>query len=586
MRRLVPLLWPCITLSLVLLLWPAMSVASTPALDLDEGWEYRWGDSPLLADGTPAWLRESAPEGTWQSIDFPSNPPGREGRRHAWFRITLPAGEWRDPVLYVYSIDLIAQAFLDDVLIYQHGSFDERGEGPFVGWPWHMISLPEDFAGRQLSFRVYSNYTDIGLWGEVRLMDRPDLFTMILQRSATDLAVSAFCLLLALLASGFALVQQRRRNFIGIALFSFATGIMILAETQASQFLLARPLAWDYMAAGGYFALPVGIGLLLETWFSGRQKRWIRYLWQFHLGYWLLAIGLALAGVVNLSSTFPVYDVLLAISLPLLFTLLIASLKRLGGEQRLIIAAYGVFALLLLLDMSVAHGLLAWQRIPVSLGALLFSLVIVAISLRHYARTQRELVVLNQRLEKEVAERTGELQQMVERFRIFSYQDPLTGLKNRRYFNEMLAREAALAKRGTPLTLAMLDIDHFKLFNDLHGHEAGDSVLVTTARLIGEHFREADVVCSLGGEEFVILMPSTAEGQAREAIERLLEAVRRHRFEHGDSALGRVALSCGIASYPTHTDDPCALVQLADTALYHAKRSGRDRCETYASTVT
>lgn len=586
MRRLDSLLWPCLTLSLVLLLWPTIALASAPALDLNEGWEYRWGDSPYLADGTPAWLVETQPEGAWQSIDFPSNPPGRDGQRHAWFRIILPAGEWRDPVLYVYSIDLIAQAFLDDVLIYQHGSFNERGEGPFVGWPWHMISLPEDFADRQLSFRVYSNYTDIGLWGEVRLMDRPDLFAMILQRSAADLAVSAFCLLLALLATGFALVQQRRRNFIGIALFSLASGIMILAETQASQFLLSKPLAWDYMAAGGYYALPVGIGLLLETWFSGRHKRWIRRLWQFHLGYWLLAIGLALAGVVNLSSTFPVFDVLLAISLPLLFALLIGSLKRLGGEQRLIIAAYGVFGLLLLLDMSVAHGLLPWQRIPVSLGALLFSLVIVAISLRHYARTQRELVVLNQHLEKEVAERTRELQELVERFRIFSYQDPLTGLKNRRYFNEIFAREAAIAKRGTPLTLAMLDIDHFKLFNDLHGHEAGDCVLVTTARLIGEHFREADVVCRLGGEEFVILMPSTTEGQAREAMERLLDTVRQHRFEHGDSALGRVGLSCGIASYPAHTDDPYALVQLADAALYRAKRSGRDRCETYAPTVT
>ncbi|WP_245904448.1 sensor domain-containing diguanylate cyclase [Billgrantia lactosivorans] len=551
-------------------------------MDLDKGWEYRWGDSPRLADGTLAWLDDTIDESAWQAIEFPSNPPGREGNRHAWFRITLPDGEWRDPVLYVYSIDLIAQAFLDGELIYQHGSFDARGEGPFVGWPWHVISLPEDFAGRQLAFRVYSNYTDIGLWGEVRLMDRPQLFAMILNRSAADLVVSAFCLLLALLAGGFALLHQRRQTFAGIGFFSLASGVMILAETQASQLLLAAPLLWDYLAAAGYYALPVGIGLLLQPWFSDRRARWIRRLWQFHLGYLVLALGLALIGVVNLSSTFPPYDVLLAVTLPVLFALVAGHLRQLNGEQRLIIAAYGLFALLLLVDMAVAHGLLPWRRVPVSLGALGFSLAIVAISLRHYAHTQRELLELNQRLEQQVADRTRDLQHLVEQLRAFSYQDPLTGLKNRRHFDEIFAHEAAIARRGTPLTLVMLDIDHFKQFNDLFGHEAGDAVLVATARLIGDHFREADVVCRLGGEEFVVVMPGASARQASEAVERLLASMRQQSFLHGGEALGCVSLSCGIASYPAHADDPYALIRLADLALYRAKHCGRDRSETYA----
>ncbi|MCE8015185.1 GGDEF domain-containing protein [Halomonas sp. MCCC 1A17488] len=565
---------------LVLLFFPVVA-AATSSLDLDSGWEYRWGDSPTLEDGTPVWL-VTDDEAAWQAIDFPSNPPGRDGNHHAWFRITLPDGEWRDLVLYIYSIDLIAQAFLDTEPIYQHGNFDARGQGPFIGWPWHVISLPEDFGGRQLAFRVYSNYTDIGLWGEVRLMDRPEFFAMILNRSAADLVVSAFCLLLALLAGSFALIHQRRQTFAGIGLFSLASGVMILAETQASQLLLATPLLWDYLAAAGYYALPVGIGLLLEPWFTNRLSRWIRRLWQLHLGYLVLALGLALSGVINLSSTFPVFDALLATSLPVLFALIAGHLKRLNGEQRLVIAAYGLFALLLLLDMAVAHGLLPWQRIPVSLGALGFSLAIVAISLRHYVLTQRELIGLNQRLEQQVADRTQDLQHMVEQLRAFSYQDPLTGLKNRRHFDEVFAHEAASARRGGALTLVMLDIDHFKHFNDLYGHDAGDAVLTATARLIGEHFREADVVCRLGGEEFVVIMPGATAQQASEAVERLLASMREQSFLHGGEALGCVSLSCGIASYPTHADDPTELVRLADMALYRAKHCGRDRSETYA----
>ncbi|WP_104204269.1 sensor domain-containing diguanylate cyclase [Billgrantia saliphila] len=555
--------------------------ASASALDIDTGWEYRWGDSPLQADGRPTWLLEPS-AGEWNAIDFPSNPPARNGNRHVWFRTTLPAGEWRDPVLYVYSIDLIAQVFLGTELIYQHGRFDANGEGRFAGWPWHVISLPEDFAGRQLSFRVFSDYTDIGLWGEVKLADRPELLGNILKRSADELIVSAFCLLLSLLAGIFSVIQTERRSFVGTALFSLASGIMILAESQASQLLIAAPLLWDYLAAAGYYALPVGIGLLLEPWFESRHSRWIRRLWQGHLAYLLGAMALAASGAVNLSSTFPVFDALLAVTLPVLFTLVIARLRRLSGEKKLIIAAYGLFALLLLIDMAVAHGLLPWRRVPVSVGALVFSLAIVAISLHHYARTQRELVQLNQHLEKQVAERTQALQGMVERLHAFSYQDPLTGLKNRRHFDEVFAHEAANARRGKTLTLVMLDIDHFKRLNDLHGHEAGDTVLVATSHLLSQHFRDADVVCRLGGEEFVVILPGASANQAAERVERFLEAMRRQRFVHAERELGPVSLSCGIATYPEHAGDPLELIHLADMALYRAKRRGRDRSETSA----
>lgn len=77
---------------------------------VDEGWQYRWGDSPFLANGTPRWVLEDEPD-QWQAIAFPSNPPGRQGREHAWFRVTLPEGEWFAPVLYIYSVDIIVQAW-------------------------------------------------------------------------------------------------------------------------------------------------------------------------------------------------------------------------------------------------------------------------------------------------------------------------------------------------------------------------------------------------------------------------------------------------------------------------------------------
>lgn len=554
--------------------------AEAAPLDLTDGWEYRWGDSPFNDAGIPGWTLDGDAD-DWRAIDFPSNPPGRDGRRHAWFRINLPEGEWRDPVIYIYSIDLIAQVYLGSRLIYQYGDFDERGEGRFAGWPWHLIELPEDFAGQTLHFRVYSNYIDIGLWGEVKLMDRLDTLEHVLDSSAKALGTGLFSILLAVLAGIFALVGTQRRSFAAIALFSLAAGIMLIAETQASQLLANRPLLWDTLAASGYFTLPVAMGLLLENWLA-HHARLLRRLWQLHLAYLVGAIVATRLGWIDLAITFPVFDVLLLVTLPVMLVVAVRHVALLSIEQRLIILSYAIFATLLLIDMAVAHGVLPWWRVPVSIGALGFSLAIVSISLWHYHQTQRELRLLNLSLERQVAERTSDLRQLVEKLEFYSYEDTLTGLKNRRHFDEMLQHEAAVARRqGTPLALAMIDIDHFKRFNDRYGHAAGDSVLAGIGDLLRRHFRDSDVVCRMGGEEFVAILPGATPSQAEQRTAALIEEVRGLRFRHQGVSLDPITLSCGIAAYPDHAEDPLALIGLADKALYHAKHRGRNRSETY-----
>ncbi len=552
--------------------------AAPPPLAL-EGWEYRWGDSPAGPEGRPAWLTEAS---GWQAIDFPSNPPGRQGQQHAWFRTTLPDGEWRDPVLYITSIDLIGQLYLDGELLYQYGEFDAEGRGDFAGWPWHMIELPADFAGATLHLRVYSYYTDIGLWGEVQLMDRLDGLNAVLQNSAKALAVGTFCLLLAVLALLFALLGPQRHGFVGIALFASASGLMLLAEAPARQLLLERALWWDTLRAASYFTLPVAMSLLLAHWLDGAAARWMRWLWRLHLAYLAGALTLVQAGAISLSLTFPAFDALLAITLPLMLLLALWQVPRLGMEQRLIVASFVLFAPLLLVDMLVAHGFVSWRSVPLSTGALGFALAIAGLSLWDYRRTQQRLAELNRSLERQVAERTAELDRLVETLEGYSYQDALTGLKNRRYFDELLDHEARSADReGQAFSLVLMDLDHFKQVNDRYGHEGGDQVLRQFATLLQAHFRDSDVVCRLGGEEFVALLPGADPANAAARAAAVTRAVGQHAFRCGTEAPFRVTLSCGVASYPAHTADPLALVGLADHALYCAKRSGRNRIVTW-----
>ncbi|MFH1044976.1 MAG: sensor domain-containing diguanylate cyclase, partial [Pseudomonadota bacterium] len=159
-----------------------------------------------------------------------------------------------------------------------------------------------------------------------------------------------------------------------------------------------------------------------------------------------------------------------------------------------------------------------------------------------------------------------------------SIRDALTGLYNRRYLEGTLPRELARARRaGRPLAVFMLDVDHFKNFNDSHGHEAGDAVLKALGKTFRDNCRQSDFACRFGGEEFTLVLPEADESAAREWAARLLQRVRAMEVKAGGQTLPKVTVSIGLALLPTHGEDAETLLQAADLALYDAKHAGRDR---------
>lgn len=165
-----------------------------------------------------------------------------------------------------------------------------------------------------------------------------------------------------------------------------------------------------------------------------------------------------------------------------------------------------------------------------------------------------------------------------ETLRIQSIRDPLTGLFNRRYLEASLERELTRAKRSRhPVCVIMVDVDHFKRFNDTFGHEAGDVVLVEVAGVLKAATREDDIACRYGGEEFTLILPEASAALATERAGQIREAIRKLHLEHRRRSLGTVTASFGIAVYPQDSGTPAGLVQAADAALYQAKQAGRDR---------
>lgn len=157
--------------------------------------------------------------------------------------------------------------------------------------------------------------------------------------------------------------------------------------------------------------------------------------------------------------------------------------------------------------------------------------------------------------------------------------DPLTHVENRRSFQDILRHEFTVARRyNHPLSLLGLDVDHFKLVNDRHGHPSGDYVLKEFAVILKQTVRDSDVVARTGGEEFAILLPKAGPEQAMSMAQRMRRAVSERRFETYGQTI-HVTTSVGLASYPSDAEitDPDMLVFLADQALLSAKETGRDR---------
>jgi diguanylate cyclase (GGDEF)-like protein len=200
---------------------------------------------------------------------------------------------------------------------------------------------------------------------------------------------------------------------------------------------------------------------------------------------------------------------------------------------------------------------------------------------RQAVERSEQLVIARSALAQEVTKRLWaerELTQANHSLQVKAMRDTLTGLYNRGYLEESLEREASRARRsGQPFGLMMIDIDHFKRFNDTFGHAAGDAVLRTVGEYLLSLARAEDIPCRYGGEEFVLLMAHTSNATVRERAERLRQGVHALRIECDRRNVGSITTSVGIASFSSRTEDGHAVLRLADAALYRAKQAGRNR---------
>jgi len=229
-------------------------------------------------------------------------------------------------------------------------------------------------------------------------------------------------------------------------------------------------------------------------------------------------------------------------------------------------------------SIVLVSSIAVWSTIegrgPFALGPLNLSLLILLAFIS-------TLVMTGLMLSAAVEERRRAMEKLAQALRDLREQastDPLTGLYNRRHLWESLQREWLRARRrGHTLAVIMIDLDYFKRVNDIHGHSAGDHVLVEVAELLKAGIRGSDIACRFGGEEFALMLPEADLAAVRRRTEGIREAILGLELWHRGRPLGRITASFGIALFPDHADDLESLLRAADEALYAAKHDGRDR---------
>jgi diguanylate cyclase (GGDEF)-like protein len=245
--------------------------------------------------------------------------------------------------------------------------------------------------------------------------------------------------------------------------------------------------------------------------------------------------------------------------------------------------AFFAFVAPIIVPTSLAF-MLRGDLMSVAMGAMLAVFAAVQSVIGH--RTNRWIVdtlrlqAQRENLTTDLYRTTAELTRREAILRIMANHDELTGLFNRYYLFETMAREMRRAQRlAAPITIAILDIDHFKDFNDNFGHEAGDEILRTMGAFLQRSVRGSDIVCRYGGEEFLLVFFDSNTLAALPRLAQICEGIKDTRYACRGLPLPGVTLSVGVAQYPDHARTVDGLIRAADRALYAAKKAGRDRIE-------
>jgi signal transduction histidine kinase len=370
----------------------------SPPIELTKNWQYRWGESPADEKGVPLWTYQELNSPEWKPAPSQYNLPGHEGKKILWLRASLPAGTWKLPTIYLPRVFLNLEVYLESKLIYSFGELESAYANRFSAFVPHRISLPEDFQGKNLFFRLYSDWSRInGIEGTVLMGSNETLLLHIIRRNAGHFIVGAFCVFIGLFSLAIYLDRSVRRAYAALSfgLFSTFIGIVFIAVISPIVLLVPAPAFWYYALFISFLLFPPALIAFVDQVIGPGYKYFVRRLWQLHLVIAIIAIVLEVLNIIPLAAWQSYLRLLWIIDCLAIMVVSLHAAIQGRIEARIFTAGIGFFSIFALHDILRETGV---NLMPV--GTFIFIHLLVYILFRRFTENSRRLRIYSKELEE------------------------------------------------------------------------------------------------------------------------------------------------------------------------------------------
>ena len=384
------------------------SMAQRPDADagvllLDEGWHYRWGDSPLDERGVPVWTYDTLAT-AWQPTATLFAPPGEE-QTFLWLRIRLPEDLPEVPIVGTAYITLSFEAYLDTTRIYRFGELQPDLRNKYGDRFPQFIPLPADAEGRMLSLRIFSDYrVRIGIDSPVYLGSEGEVLRAVYRGDLARFIIGIILLVIGVLALVLLVkVRERRRALLlfYVGLFSLCFGLVYITENPLSGFVITSPVVSFYLWGTAFFLFPVGMLGFFEQVIGPGYQRVIRRLWQIHLVFYVVLMVLSSVSLPLIPILFLFFFGLLTVSLLAMVVTVIPAIRSGSPEAKIFGTGLFIFVVLGLSD-TILQGFLVVPNAPdlSHWGVLIYMLTLGYLLERRFTENTRQLQVAHTQLEQ------------------------------------------------------------------------------------------------------------------------------------------------------------------------------------------
>jgi signal transduction histidine kinase len=400
----------------VTLLWIGSSLsgcgtwaAHSELIPLSDGWEIRWGNSPLNSNGVPIWVQEDSED--WR----PSPPAARRLVKKddiLWARTSLPELSWNDPALVTYRVIGTIKAYQHGRLIYSSDNRTDRPDLRFEYPRLHFITIDSPGTDRRLFFRIDSNDRKfIGTDLPIYIVSKRSYVQALIKRFGGRAIVGVFLIWLGVIAFGVYVFRRKEESLphLSFGALSLTAGTFELVGGWVWAVLVDAPVLYHYLFPTCLMIFPVGVFRFLELFISRRFQKPVRRLWQFHLAYAVLSIAFELTGVATLTVMLDFFTVALSLSMFVSLLLITKTAWEGSVESKIFGIGYGLLALTALIDLGVRMEIVPDFIDTFHFGLLAFVVCLGLVVERRYANALVQLKDYSHNLEDKVAARTEDL---------------------------------------------------------------------------------------------------------------------------------------------------------------------------------